>query len=252
VNLPKCSGFPQLCGAAGQNHDPELTRLLLEAGAEPNDNKSLYHSLESRACTRLLLDAGARIAGSIALYHVLDLDDLDALRLLLSRGANANEPATSSPTADWGSLLWAIRRRRSCDHISALPDAGADPLATTPDGVDAYTLAQRFGLVEVADLLRKTGAARLLSKEEEFVAACARRDRAAGQRIQSERPDLPGALPEKELRLLPELAALGCDDAVRLMVELGWPIATRGGDRDASALNHAVFSRGCRAHALFA
>jgi ankyrin repeat protein len=148
-----------LYGAAGQNHDPELTRLLLEAGADPNDNESLYHSLESRACTRLLLDAGARIAGSNALYRVLDLDDIDALRLLLSRGANANEPATSSPTADWGSpLLWAIRRRRSRDHISALLDAGADPLETTPDGVDAYTLAQSFGLVEVADLLRKIGA----------------------------------------------------------------------------------------------
>lgn len=231
-----------LYGAAGQNHDPELTGLLLEAGADPNDNESLYHSLEDHACTRLLLDAGARVAGSNALYHVLDLDDIDALRLLLSHGANANEPATSSPTADWGSpLLWAIRRRRSRDHISALLEAGADALATTPDGADAYTLAERFGLVDVADLLRRTGAATLLSKEEEFVAACARGDRAASQRIQSERPDLPGALPEKQLRLLPELAALGCDDAVRLMVELGWPIAIRGGDWNASALNHAVF-----------
>jgi ankyrin repeat protein len=231
-----------LYGAAGQNHDPELTRLLLEAGAAPNDDESLYHSLESPACTRLLLDAGARIAGSNALYRVLDLDDIDALRLLLSRGANPDEPATSSPTADWGSpLLWAIRRRRSRDHISALLDAGADPLATTPDGADAYILAHRFGLVDVADLLRRTNAATLLSKEEEFVAACARGDKAAARRIQSERPELPGALPEKQLRLLPELAALGCDGAVRLMVGLGWPIATRGGDWDASALNHAVF-----------
>jgi len=39
-----------------RNHDPGLTKLLLDAGADPNDDESLYHSLENLACTRLLLE----------------------------------------------------------------------------------------------------------------------------------------------------------------------------------------------------
>ena len=35
-------------GAAGVRHDPELTRVLLEAGADPNDGESLYHAAEAR------------------------------------------------------------------------------------------------------------------------------------------------------------------------------------------------------------
>ena len=231
-----------LYGAAGQNHDPELTRLLLDAGADPNDNESLYHSLETGACTRQLLDAGARIAGSNAMYRVLDFDNVDALRLLLARGGNPNEPALGPPTADWGSpLLWAIRRRRSRAHVAALLDAGADPAARTPDGADAYTWALRFGLADVAALLSQDHGVGHLSEEDQFVAACTRGDEADARRILSRRHDLPAALSGPQLRLLPELAAEGCGEAVRLMVKLGWPIAVTGGDWKASALNHAVF-----------
>ncbi|WP_204324305.1 hypothetical protein, partial [Stenotrophomonas maltophilia] len=44
-----------------------------------------------------------------------------------------------------------------------------------------------------------------------------------------------------QLRLLPDMTAEGGDAGARLMVERGWPIATKGGDWDASALNLAVF-----------
>ena len=230
-----------LYGAAGSNHDPALTRLLLEAGADPNDGESLYHSLENPACTRLLLEHGARIAESNAIYRAIDLEDATALKLLLAQNGDPNEPARNAPLTDWGSpLAWAIYRRRPL-HARALLDAGADPSRPTRDGLSPYRLALQFGLTEVAALLQARTDAPEISDDERFVAACARGDEAAARAVASRRPDLPAALSTAQLRLLPDMAAAGADNVVRLMVRLGWPIAVRGGDWDASALNLAVF-----------
>jgi hypothetical protein len=231
-----------LYGAAGVNRDPVLTGLLLEAGADPNDGESLYHSLEALDCTRLLLRHGARVAGSNALRRALDMPDAAALELLLAHGGNANEPVHEPLTNAWGPpLLRAIALRRSPRHVAALLAAGADPRARTPAGVGAYSLAVQVGLTEVADLLRSAEAAEELTEEERFVAACSRADAAEACLIQARRPDLPSSLPEDRLRLLPDTVAWGSDAAARVMVRLGWPIAARGGDWDATALNHAVF-----------
>lgn len=227
-----------LYGAAGQNHDAVLTRMLLTAGAHPDDGESLYHALGSPGCTRLLLEAGARITGTNALYRALDFDDPQALQLLLAHGADPNERTAG----EWNHpLLWAIRRRRSPAHVAALLKAGADPGARMADGTDALTLAWRCGLPEVAALLGATGAAPDGPPAERFAAACAGADEAQARELQAAHPEWPAALPAHLLRLLPELAAQGCAPAVHCMVRLGWPIATRGGDWDASALNHAVF-----------
>ena len=224
-----------LYGAAGVNHDVGLTRKLLAAGADPNDNESLYHSLEVPACTRALLDAGAIVTGTNALYRALDLDDLDTFRLLLSHAMGARE------LKEGRLLLWAIRRRRSPRHIEAILAAGVDPAVKTKDGFSAYVQALRYGLPEVAEVLQRAGVKETLTDNDLFVAACAPGDIDAARQIKSRRSDLPAALSENQLRLLPELAAAGCAAPVRVMVELGWPIAVRGGDWSASALNHAVF-----------
>ncbi|PCE22871.1 hypothetical protein BWP39_24630 [Paraburkholderia acidicola] len=232
-----------LYGAAGVNRDPALTALLLDAGADPNDGESLYHSLENPECTRLLLLNGAHVTGTNALRRSLDMAHAEALELLLAHGGDANEPASGPPTSDWGApLLRAIALRRSPRHIEALLAAGADPSACTPNGISAYRLALQVGMPEVAGVLSRAGAAEPLSLDEQFVAACARADAAEARRIKALRPDLPGSLQEAQLRLLPDTIAWGSSEAaVRVMVELGWPIATPGGDWGASALNQAVF-----------
>ena len=173
-----------LYGAAGVNRDPALTTLLLDAGADPNDGESLYHSLENPECTRLLLLRGARVAGTNALRRSLDMTQAEALELLLAHGGDANEPAGGPPTSDWGApLLRAIALRRSPRHIEALLAAGADPSACTPDGISAYKLALQAGMPDVADVLSRAGAAEPLTLDEQFVAACARADAVEARRI---------------------------------------------------------------------
>jgi hypothetical protein len=231
-----------LYGAAGVIRDPTLTEMLLKAGADPNDGESLYHSLENPDCTRLLLRYGARVAGTNALRRALDVPDPVALELLLAHGGDPDEPAGEGPTKVWGApLLRAIAVSRSPRHIAALLAAGADPTARTPAGVSAWRLATQVGLTEVVELLRAYGVEESLSADDEFVAACSRADAVEARRIQARHPELPGSLPEDRLRLLPDAAAWGSSATVKVMVELGWPIAARGGDWDATALNHAVF-----------
>ncbi|MGE0799882.1 MAG: ankyrin repeat domain-containing protein [Lautropia sp.] len=234
-----------LYGAAGAHQDAAMTRLLLEAGADPNDGESLYHALGSAECTRLLLAAGARIAGTNAIYRALDLDDPEPLSLLLAHGGDPNEPAPGEPTSRFGSpLAWAIRRRCSLRHVDALLAAGADPRSATPDGVALDRLALRYGLPAIAARLRAAGAGSAAADDtpcDRFVAACAVGDEAAARAILAANPGVRAQLGEAEWQLLPELAAAGARSAVETMVRLGWPIAARGGDWQASALNHAVF-----------
>jgi ankyrin repeat protein len=133
--------------------------------------------------------------------------------------------------------------------VRALLDAGANPRARTHDGVSAYLLASRYGLHDVG-LFADVGAGEDLSIEDQFVAACARNDAIEARRLKAVKPDVVEDLSGPQLQQLPNLSAAGHDDAVRLMVELGWPITVRGGDWHASALNHAVF-RGDPALARF-
>src|SRR5262249_1825474 len=152
-----------------------------------------------------------------------------------TRDANDSSSGLGSP------LLWAIRRGRSRAHIQALLDAGADPTVKNKDGVSAYRLALQSGLTEVAKALEEAGAGEPLSLKEQFVAACARSDEQEARRIMAEQPSIFSTLSEAQLRQLPNLVEAGNIPAVRLMVNLAWPIAVRGGDWNASALNLAVF-----------
>ena len=105
-----------LYGAAGVAHEPELTRLLLEAGANPDDGESVYHACESRdhTCLRLLLDHGATLEGTNTLPHMLDYDDLEGVRLLLEARCRPGRQRAPSRDPAWAgrTLHRAPRRAR--------------------------------------------------------------------------------------------------------------------------------------------
>ena len=108
-----------LYGAAGVVHDPELTRVLLEAGASPDDGESLYHSVEAEDpdCLRLLLEHGAATGSTDALAHALDYDRIEPVRMLLGAGADPNEGAL---------LAHAVRRGRGPEFLQLLAEHGAE------------------------------------------------------------------------------------------------------------------------------
>lgn len=222
-----------LYGAAGRSHNPALTKLLLDAGASPDDNESLYHSVETSdpTCTRLLLAAGARVNGTNALGRVLDFDRLDVLRMLLKQGGDPNErPWTHH----------AILRGRSLDHMKAMLDAGADPHAKNGDGISLYAYAEQFGRTDVAALLRERGVTEAMPPEAAFVAACGRADVDAARLMLSEHPGMFNRLSQRQLQVMPDLAAIGAIDAVRAMLDLGWPREVKTAWH-ATALNLAIF-----------
>jgi len=148
--------FSCLYAATGLNNNPALAQALLEAGANPNDSESLYHSTEHRdlVCMKLLLRHGATPHGTNALKHMLDREDIAGLRLLLEAGANPNEVNPRGETA----LHWAVWRGRSVETITALLDSGADAEAKRHDGHTAYSMAAERGRQDLVALLEGRGA----------------------------------------------------------------------------------------------
>jgi ankyrin repeat protein len=166
-----------LYGAAGVAHDPELTRVLLEAGADPDDGESLYHATEAESteCLRVLLEHGATTSHTNALAHALDGESLEHVRLLLEAGADANEAAL---------VAHAVRRGRGPEFVRLLAEHGADldrpggetwrgdvPLRTP------YQHARLRGRDETARTLAELGASTALDPADEAVETIARGER---------------------------------------------------------------------------
>ena len=223
-----------LFGAAGVVHDPELTRVLLEGGADPNGEPefgdALYHACEADdpACLRLLLEHGAEPNGTNALAHALDYDHLDHVRMLLDAGADASEGAL---------VAHAVRRGRGPEYVRLLAEHRADldrPGGETWRGDvrlrTPYQHAVIRGRGDVAATLAELGASTELSAQDRALAALARGDRVM----------LDGPL-DPDAQEVVVLAALGGKlDAVLEAVGVGFR-GVAGGGPEGTLLHHAAW-----------
>ncbi|MEL6316305.1 MAG: ankyrin repeat domain-containing protein [Pseudomonadota bacterium] len=167
-----------LYGALGHADNMALAAWLLDHGASPDDDESLYHATELGHTDglRLLMKHGVRPSGTNALPRALDFDDVEAVRLLLEHGADPNEAVAGHPSGQpidtIPALHQAARRWRSAEIGALLLAFGADAGAVWR-GHTAYALARIYGAAPIADLLEARGLATPLSATERALAACA-------------------------------------------------------------------------------
>jgi ankyrin repeat protein len=109
-------------------------------------------------------------------------------------------------------------------------------------GRSPYREARRRGRAELAAILIAHGAVDDTGDIDTSLAACARADRDAAQELLRRRPDLLGRLTDEDHSVLVDAADHGRLDAVRLMVDLGFPLETRGGEDGATPLHAAAAS----------
>jgi ankyrin repeat protein len=154
--------------------DVESARLLLKAGADPNDSQPdgvsalvlAAHSGNGNVAALLLehgADPNAFGSGYTALHAAILRSDLNLVKALLARGANSNLRMTKGTpirrdTTDWnlpalliGSTPYLLAAKfLEPDIMQVLVAGGADPGLTMPDGANAVMLAAGMGSSKTA------------------------------------------------------------------------------------------------------
>ena len=209
-------------------NNPDITRVLLGAGANPDPGQPIGEAAGHRdhRCLQLLLSHGARVAGTWAVGAAVYADDPVAMSLLLldaleAGGGGAADKATEA--------LPDAAANASLPVVVALLDAGADPQATDPDGVSALRLAVRAGRDDTAARLRALGAADDGTDVDRFIGACLNTDRHAAEQLLAGHPDLHDRLTDQDRAVIFDAAASRPAETVALMLDLGFSPHARNG-----------------------
>src|ERR1022692_1183851 len=213
-------GYRSALSGAVEVNNPDVTRVLLDAGANPDDRQCIGEAAGHRdhRCLELLLSHGARVAGTWALDAAVDADDPQAVSLLTgvlrgATGQTANEATEALPGA---------AANASSEVVSALLAAGADRTACDSEGFSALRRAVRAGQAETAALLVRYGAPDDSTDVDRFIGAGRRADRAVAEQLLAEHPDLPDRLTDDDRAAVAEAAGSAPAAAVALMLDLGF------------------------------
>ncbi|GAA2807948.1 ankyrin repeat domain-containing protein [Crossiella cryophila] len=239
-----------------QHNTLAAARLLLDAGADPNDGRFFLglptpftvltgalgggeddqpphpHGI---ALARLLLDAGADPNDGQSLYNRMFDERDDFAELLLEFGLGQGDggpwhrlvPDLLDSPADMvrGLLKWAVTHDQR-QRVALLARHGVDVVSPLADGATPLAHALRNGHRELATLLRGLNAPEPeLSPVDAFVAAALAGDRTAVEHtpahvVEAARTARPG--------LLVWAAAQHRPEAVRLLVDKGFDVNARG------------------------
>jgi ankyrin repeat protein len=174
-----------------------------------------------------------------ALAAPVSSDDVEGVRLLLEAGADPRRyvddngnPCPAVPAA--------IKAECSEELVRLLLDHGADPNALDADGRTPLRLATAQGRGDLVALLRGAGVDDDATDVEQLLFACLQADRRAAERLLAHSPDLLDHLSDDERGALPYAAETGKTEALRLMLDLGFPLDARGTD-GGTALHHAAY-----------
>jgi ankyrin repeat protein len=175
------SGFTALTGAIGDGERgpiacvahpcaDELVKLLLDAGANPNQSQALYNAM-----------LGEHLG--------------EWLPMLVQYGLKAGDPANWSPDEKepiFDFLLSLVVVQGKLELVRYLLEHGANANAVSRyNQHSAHAIARLTGRTEIADLLERFGAKlEPLSVEDQFRVACARRDRELAGNLLRQHPQL--------------------------------------------------------------
>jgi ankyrin repeat protein len=237
-------------GAAGLAQHAELTRLLLERGADPNDEETPYHVPEGydNTVVKILLESGRLNSTSLTtmLIRKTDWHDYEGLRLVLEHGGDPNDMTRFGDNA----LHHALRRDNRLTMIETLVDHGADPrLRNTRDGRSATEMAAHRGRGDVLTLFEQRGIPLDLHGVDLLIAVCAKGDREVADLLMAQEPHLLQELMARGGTLLAEFAGNGNVAGLRCLLDLGLSVAAlyKEGDpffdiaRDSTALHVAAW-----------